>query len=352
MMKNIILSVIALALIIWGGYALFSKGSKGSVDSGISTTTVTYINSEYGFSITLPLNWKGYSVIDSGWEGYSLVNNATEQKITEKGPQVLVRHPAWTASVPRQDIPVMVFTLKEWSDLTSDKFHIGAAPINPTELGRNDKYVFALPARYNFAYLPGYEEVDQIIRSDAFKVLNSNLQSSDNNVNNNSASAQAASSVNKKDMVTIETNYGNITLEMYSSDAPNTVANFEKLAKAGFYDNLTFHRVIKGFMIQGGDPNGNGTGGPGYKFADELNPSTPSYKAGYKKGVLAMANAGPNTNGSQFFIMLEDYPLPNNYTIFGHVVSGQDVVDKIGSVQTGAGDKPVSPVVMKKVTVD
>ena len=152
-------------------------------------------------------------------------------------------------------------------------------------------------------------------------------------------------------MVTIDTNYGTIVLELYASDAPNTVKNFETLIQKSFYDNLTFHRVIKGFMIQGGDPKGDGTGGPGYTFADELNPQTASYKAGYKKGVLAMANAGPNTNGSQFFIMLADYPLPNNYTIFGHVVSGQDVVDKIGQVKTGANDKPVSPVVMKKVTV-
>ena len=151
-------------------------------------------------------------------------------------------------------------------------------------------------------------------------------------------------------MITIETNYGAIVFETYDSDAPNTVKNFVTLAGKGFYNNLIFHRVIKGFMIQGGDPKGDGTGGPGYQFADELNPNTDSYKAGYKKGVVAMANAGPNTNGSQFFIMTADYPLPNNYTIFGHVVSGQDVVDKIANVQTGVGDKPVTPVVMKSVT--
>lgn len=156
----------------------------------------------------------------------------------------------------------------------------------------------------------------------------------------------------KSHMITIETNYGKIVFETYDADAPNTVKNFVTLAEKGFYNGLTFHRVIKGFMIQGGDPNGNGTGGPGYKFADELNPATASYKAGYKKGVVAMANAGPNTNGSQFFIMTEDYPLPNAYTIFGKVVSGQDVVDKIANVQTGANDKPVTPVTMKVVSVD
>lgn len=153
-------------------------------------------------------------------------------------------------------------------------------------------------------------------------------------------------------MITIETNYGKIVFETYNEDAPKTVENFVILASKGFYDGLIFHRVIPGFMIQGGDPNGNGTGGPGYKFDDELNPNTASYKAGYKKGVVAMANAGPNTNGSQFFIMTEDYPLPNNYTIFGKVVSGQDVVDTIANVKTGAGDKPVTPVIMNKVIVE
>jgi cyclophilin family peptidyl-prolyl cis-trans isomerase len=156
----------------------------------------------------------------------------------------------------------------------------------------------------------------------------------------------------KSNMVTIETNYGKIVFETYNSDAPNTVKNFVTLAQKGFYNGLIFHRVINGFMIQGGDPNGNGTGGPGYKFDDELNQNTASYKAGYKKGVVAMANAGPNTNGSQFFIMHQDYPLPNAYTIFGKVISGQDVVDKIANVQTGANDTPVSPVTMTKVSVE
>lgn len=154
----------------------------------------------------------------------------------------------------------------------------------------------------------------------------------------------------KSHMITIETNYGKIVFETYDNDAPNTVNNFVTLADKGFYNGLTFHRVIKGFMIQGGDPNGNGTGGPGYKFNDELNPNTESYKNGYKKGVVAMANAGPNTNGSQFFIMHADYPLPNQYTIFGKVVSGQDVVDKIANVQVGANDRPTTPVTMTKVT--
>ncbi len=152
--------------------------------------------------------------------------------------------------------------------------------------------------------------------------------------------------------VIIETNLGRIKFETYDTDAPKTVQNFITLVQKGFYNNLTFHRVIKGFMIQGGDPLGNGTGGPGYQFEDELNPAAPSYQAGYKKGVVAMANAGPNTNGSQFFIMLADNPLPHNYTIFGKVISGQDVVDKIGQTPTGPQDRPLEPVIMKSVKVE
>lgn len=156
---------------------------------------------------------------------------------------------------------------------------------------------------------------------------------------------------NMQHLITIETNFGEIQFATYDADAPKTVENFITLAGKGFYNNLIFHRVIKGFMIQGGDPNGNGTGGPGYQFADELDPSTESYKNGYKKGVVAMANAGPNTNGSQFFIMLADYPLPNNYTIFGKVVKGQEVVDVIGDIATNANDKPLENVVIKSVLV-
>lgn len=152
--------------------------------------------------------------------------------------------------------------------------------------------------------------------------------------------------------VVLKTNFGEIEFVTYDSDAPKTVENFTTLAKKGFYNNLTFHRVIKGFMIQGGDPSGNGTGGPGYTFEDELNPNTNSYKEGYKKGVVAMANAGPNTNGSQFFIMLEDTPLPPNYTIFGRVIRGQEVVDVIGNVQTDENDKPLTPVVMQSVSIN
>ena len=153
-------------------------------------------------------------------------------------------------------------------------------------------------------------------------------------------------------LIKIETNVGEIQFQTYDADAPKTVENFISLANKGFYDGLIFHRVMKNFVIQGGDPNGTGTGGPGYKFEDELDPNTESYKEGYKKGVVAMANSGPNTNGSQFFIMLQDYPLPHSYTIFGKVVVGQDVVDYIGKLETDSDDKPLQTVIMRKVSVE
>ena len=181
--------------------------------------------------------------------------------------------------------------------------------------------------------------------------LDNALYNSASNTENN-ISNPANNQVKKMtNLITLKTSLGDIQLTTYENDAPNTVANFVKLANQGFYNGVIFHRVIKGFMIQGGDPTGTGTGGPGYQFADELNPNTDSYKTGYKKGVVAMANAGPNTNGSQFFIMLADNPLPNAYTIFGKVAKGQDVVDAIGNVQTGANDKPIESVTIKSVEI-
>jgi cyclophilin family peptidyl-prolyl cis-trans isomerase len=188
-----------------------------------------------------------------------------------------------------------------------------------------------------------------------------NLQPNPNLTNQEPAplEEQKEQQKNMSNLVTIKTSMGEIEIETYDSDAPKTAKNFKDLAQKGYYDGLIFHRVIKGFMIQGGDPlcgatqdKGQcGTGGPGYQFEDELNSATASYKTGYKKGVVAMANSGPNTNGSQFFIMHADYGLPNNYTIFGKVVKGQDVVDKIANTKVGAGDRPTTAVVMEKVTV-
>ena len=150
--------------------------------------------------------------------------------------------------------------------------------------------------------------------------------------------------------VTLETTLGKMTLELYRDVAPAHADSFLSLTKKGFYNNIIFHRIIDGFMIQGGDPTGTGTGGPGYKFADELDASTASYKTGYVRGTVAMANAGPNTNGSQFFIMHKDMALPHSYTIFGKVISGMDVVDAIAATQVDGNDKPLSPITMTKVT--
>lgn len=152
-------------------------------------------------------------------------------------------------------------------------------------------------------------------------------------------------------LITIETSKGEIKFQTYDADAPETVKNFITLANKGFYNNLIFHRVIDKFMIQGGDPTGTGSGGPGYQFADELNPQTESYKAGYVAGTVAMANAGPDTNGSQFFIMVADVSLAHNYTIFGKVVAGQEVANAIAQVPKDMFDKPQTAVSMKRVTV-
>lgn len=153
----------------------------------------------------------------------------------------------------------------------------------------------------------------------------------------------------------IETNKGTIKFELLEADAPKTTENFRLLAEKNYYDGVIFHRVIKNFMIQGGDPLGMGYGGEsawGGKFDDEINRSSELYAGKYEKGTVAMANAGPNTNGSQFFIMHIDYPLPPSYTKFGRVIEGQDVIDSIANVDTNASDKPLEPIVMNKVTIE
>lgn len=167
-----------------------------------------------------------------------------------------------------------------------------------------------------------------------------------------------------KDMTaTMETSLGTVKIHLFNHDVPNTVANFVGLAegtkeftdpktgdktKKPFYDGLTFHRVIPGFMIQGGDPVGNGTGGPGYEFADEFSPKLRHSKP----GILSMANAGPNTNGSQFFITVAATPhLDNRHSVFGEVVEGMDVVNKIANVARDGMDKPKEPVIIKHITI-
>jgi cyclophilin family peptidyl-prolyl cis-trans isomerase len=158
---------------------------------------------------------------------------------------------------------------------------------------------------------------------------------------------------------TIETDKGAMEIEFFPDDAPRAVENFRLLAERGFYDGLTFHRVVRGFMIQGGDPRGDGTGGEsawGPPFEDEINPDSALYRDGYRRGIVAYANAGPNTNGSQFFIMHADYPLPPNYVIFAKVTSGLEAVDALAEMPVTRGpggemSRPTTPPVIKKVTI-
>lgn len=160
--------------------------------------------------------------------------------------------------------------------------------------------------------------------------------------------------INNKQAI-LKTSMGDITIEFYPEDAPKAVENFLGLAQKNYYNGIIFHRVVPDFVIQAGDPTGTGRGGDSFwggTFADELNPAAESYKAGYRKGVVAMANRGPNTNTSQFFIVLRDAPLDHLYTIFGRVVAGQDVVDKIGqSPISPENDKPVTDVTIKTVEI-
>lgn len=153
----------------------------------------------------------------------------------------------------------------------------------------------------------------------------------------------------------IETSKGTIRFELLESDAPKTTENFRLLADRNYYDGVIFHRVIPNFMIQGGDPLGEGYGGEsawGGKFDDEIDRSSELYSGVYEKGTVAMANSGPNTNGSQFFIMHIDYPLPPSYSKFGKVLEGQNVVDIIANVERSPKDKPIETVVMNRVFIE
>ena len=157
----------------------------------------------------------------------------------------------------------------------------------------------------------------------------------------------------------IETDKGPIEIEFFATESPRAVENFRLLAEHKYYDGLTFHRIVRGFMIQGGDPEGNGSGGEsawGGTFDDEINRASALYRGGYRRGLVAMANAGPNTNGSQFFILHQDYALSPNYVIFAHVTKGMDVVDALASTPTTMGDdgarsQPLTPPIIKTVTI-
>jgi cyclophilin family peptidyl-prolyl cis-trans isomerase len=190
---------------------------------------------------------------------------------------------------------------------------------------------------------------------------NRNQPSTGQTANQNSAptaanaNQSAAAQTGANPIAVIETDAGTIKVELLRSEAPVTVENFVQLANRKYYNNIIFHRVIKGFMIQGGDPAGMGTGGEtatGRPLPNEINLNSPLYQGGYKRGQVAMANKGrPESGSSQFFIMHQNYPLQPNYTIFGRVIEGMETVDKIATAQTGANDRPVSPVKMTSVTI-
>ncbi len=153
--------------------------------------------------------------------------------------------------------------------------------------------------------------------------------------------------LDKSYTATLDTNHGEVVIELDAVRSPQTVNNFVFLAREGFYSGVVFHRVIEGFMIQGGDPTGTGSGGPGYRFRDEIEGT-----GSYDRGVVAMANSGPHTNGSQFFICHTDARLPHSYTIFGKVASGLEAVDSIATAATDRNDRPHDDVVINKVTIN
>jgi cyclophilin family peptidyl-prolyl cis-trans isomerase len=172
---------------------------------------------------------------------------------------------------------------------------------------------------------------------------------------NTNTTPSTSKSVPAGNIAVLETDAGNIKIELLPNDSPKTVENFKLLAQSNFYNGLVFHRIQSGFMIQGGDPNGNGTGGrtaSGQPLPNEINTSSPLYQAGYLRGVVAMANRGrPETGSSQFFIMHQNYRLPPAYTIFGKVTEGIEIVDKIATAPLSAPERPATPVVMRKVYI-
>jgi len=175
--KTIILVILIIAVVVLIGFlAIRSMQSRTVVDNNQNDnqpppkTVVEYKDTQYGFDVKLPDSWLNYTIVTEKWQG-DVADDKLGSVAVATGPEILIRHPAWTTTIPRQDIPVMVFTIAQWDDLQQDKFHIGAAPIGPSELGRNANYVFGLPARYNFAFLLGYEEVDQILQGHSFSAF-------------------------------------------------------------------------------------------------------------------------------------------------------------------------------------
>lgn len=211
-----------------------------------------------------------------------------------------------------------------------------------------------------FLFLVGALSIKKMSKDRETNNINNSIKYSNKEDKSMPATLSANKKMNKPEMIidqnkkyeaTLHTSEGDIVISLNTKETPITANNFISLAQSNFYDNTIFHRAIDGFMIQGGDPRGDGTGGPGYQFDDE------EFSGEYLRGTIAMANAGPNTNGSQFFIMHKDYGLQPNYVIFGKVISGIEVVDKIATAKvkssfSGEMSKPVEPVSIKSVTVE
>lgn len=175
----------------------------------------------------------------------------------------------------------------------------------------------------------------------------STVQNPESTITNSNQNPTMKFDQKKEYRARVKTSEGEMVLALNTKAMPITSGNFITLANKGFYNNTTFHRVIKDFMIQGGDPKGDGTGGPGYKFADE------PFEGDYTRGTVAMANSGPNTNGSQFFIMHKDYQLPKQYVIFGKLIEGEDVLDKIAQTETDpSNDRPVKPINVETILIE
>lgn len=171
--RNLIIAI-AVILILLVGYFFFvirwsQKSSSSQTGSGLATSTpvnsINYKNVGYGFDFSLPLGWKGYSIVNTNWDGRIIGDKGGDNEPTIKGPEIFIRHPLWTKEKPRQDIPIMIFTPDQWALVQQGKIALGAAPMGPSELGRNARFIFALPARYNYSFKEGYEEIQKIIDS-------------------------------------------------------------------------------------------------------------------------------------------------------------------------------------------
>lgn len=170
--SHIVTIIITLAFVLLVGCEKPLKANKNVVFEDVKLASISgpikYENNQYGFNFALPESWNGYKIVDSYWEGMS-IGGQNGETIVQRGPIVLIRHPKWTEQSPRLDIPIMIFTQDQWSSLQKEEFHIGAAPIGPSKLDENSKYVFALPARYNFSFLPGYKDVENILKENPLK---------------------------------------------------------------------------------------------------------------------------------------------------------------------------------------